>query len=142
MFGLCSPSVASAVGNCSPDRTEESGVARVEGVFRNAQQPARQLQAGEVVFTEGDVGAEMFGIVDGSVELTVAGRPIAVLGADDVFGEMALIDARERMATATATSPTTVVSIDRSDFLFLVHETPMFALQVMSALADRLRKQA
>ena len=52
---------------------------------------------------------------------------------------MAIIDRTERMATATATSPTRIATIDRRHFLFLVHETPMFALQVMSTLADRLR---
>ena len=67
------------------------------------------------------------------------GRTIATLGPDDVFGEMAMIDRTERMATAIATSPSHVVSIDRRHFLFLVHETPMFALQVMSAMAERLR---
>lgn len=81
----------------------------------------------------------MYGTIGGSVELTVDGRTIATLGPDEVFGEMAIIDASERMATATTTSPTKVAVIDRRRFLFLVHETPMFALQVMSTLADRLR---
>ena len=92
-----------------------------------------------MIFSQGDHGEEMYGIIDGSVELSVDGRTIATLGPDDVFGEMAIIDRTERMATATATSSTRVAAIDRRHFLFLVHETPMFALQVMSTLADRLR---
>ena len=111
---------------------------RVEGLFRSAEAP-RELQPGEVVFAQGDDGDEMYGIVDGSVDLTVDGHTIAALGPDDVFGEMAIIDRTQRMATATASSVSHVVSIDRRHFLFLVHETPMFALQVMSAMADRLR---
>lgn len=111
---------------------------RVEGLFRGAE-TVREIRQGEAVFTQGDDGDEMFGIVDGSIELTVDGQTIATLGPDDVFGEMAIIDRTERMATATATSLSHVVSIDRRHFLFLVHETPMFALQVMSAIADRLR---
>jgi CRP/FNR family transcriptional regulator, cyclic AMP receptor protein len=111
---------------------------RVTGLFSGADAP-RELQVGEVVFAQGDEGDEMYGIVDGAVELSVDGRMIATLGADDVFGEMAIIDRMQRMATATATARSHVVSIDRRQFLFLVHETPMFALQVMSAMADRLR---
>jgi CRP/FNR family transcriptional regulator, cyclic AMP receptor protein len=114
---------------------------RVEGLFRGAKEQT-ELAPGVVVFAQGDPGSEMFGIVEGSVELTANGRTIGVLGPDDVFGEMALIDSTPRMATATTTSPTRVVSIDRQHFLFLVHETPMFALQVMSALAARLRASA
>ena len=114
---------------------------KVPGVFAGAQD-SRELQPGEVVFAQGDVGEEMFGIVEGSIELTVDGEAIAALGDGDVFGEMAIIDRTERMATATATSPTKVVSIDRRRFLVLVHETPTFALQVMSAMADRLRSHA
>jgi len=52
---------------------------------------------------------------------------------------MAIIDSTERMATATVTPPTRLRSIDRRDFMFLVRGTPMFAIQVMSALANRLR---
>lgn len=109
-----------------------------QGMFRNAKDP-RKVDVGEVVFAQGDHGTEMFGIIEGSVDLAVDGRTIATLGPDEVFGEMAIIDLSERMATATATSPTLLAVIDRRHFLFLVHETPMFALQVMSTLADRLR---
>jgi CRP/FNR family transcriptional regulator, cyclic AMP receptor protein len=111
---------------------------RVEGLFRNTTDP-RVVEPGEVVFRQGDAGQVMYGIIDGTVELSVDGRAIAHLGRDEVFGEMALIDASDRMATATATSPTRLAVIDRSQFLFLIHETPMFALQVMSTLAGLLR---
>lgn len=107
-------------------------------LFSNAGD-VRELKDGEVIFSEGDQGEEMFGIVDGSVGLSVQGQTFAELGPDEVFGEMAIIDHTTRMATATATSPSHVVALDRRRFLFLVHETPMFALQVMSRLADRLR---
>jgi CRP/FNR family cyclic AMP-dependent transcriptional regulator len=111
---------------------------KVTGLFRNAD-ATRAVRAGERVFSEGDRGTEMFGIIDGEIELRVGDEVIAKLTADDVFGEMALIDDAPRMATATATTDTELAVIDRRHFLFLVHETPMFALQVMSALADRLR---
>jgi CRP/FNR family transcriptional regulator, cyclic AMP receptor protein len=114
---------------------------KVSGLFRNAD-ATREYAAGDVVFSEGDDGDEMFGIVHGAIELSVHGNVIATLGDDDVFGEMAIIDSSTRMATAMATEATQVAVIDRRHFLFLVHETPMFALQVMSALAERLRHNA
>lgn len=59
--------------------------------FVNAQDTLR-VPAGGVVFREGDKGEEMFGIIEGQIELYATARLIAVLGADDVFGEMALVD--------------------------------------------------
>jgi CRP-like cAMP-binding protein len=99
----------------------------------------RTVRAGSVVFTEGDAGDEMFGIIEGEIELRAGDRVLAKLGPDEVFGEMALVDQSPRMATAVATSKAVLAVIDRHQFLFLVRETPMFALHVMSAMADRLR---
>jgi CRP/FNR family cyclic AMP-dependent transcriptional regulator len=113
---------------------------KVTGLFRNAKD-TRTVPAGTVIFQQGDPGAEMYGIVSGEVELRTDDDLIAKLGPDDVFGEMALIDSSNRMATAVAGSETVLAVIDRRHFLFLVHETPMFALQVMSAMADRLREK-
>jgi CRP-like cAMP-binding protein len=53
---------------------------------------------------------------------------------------MALIDGSPRAATATAKTACEVAPITEKTFLFLVHETPLFAIAVMRALADRLRR--
>ena len=71
--------------------------------------------------------------------LTKGGTVITVLGPEDVFGERALIDRLPRNLTAVATADTTLAEIDRRLFLFLVHESPTFALGIMGALAGRLR---
>ena len=113
---------------------------KVHGLFLNSQRTL-DVPPGEIVFKEGDPGTEMYGIVSGEVRLEAAGKPIATLGPDDVFGEMALLDSSPRMATAVATAETQLAVIDRHRFLFLVQETPMFALSVMSAMADRFRHQ-
>jgi len=111
---------------------------KVTGLFRNAQQTLN-VPAGDVVFREGDAGNEMFGVVEGAVQLQSNGRVIVTLGVDDVFGELALIDHSPRSATATAVTDSVLAVIDERRFLFLVHETPMFALSVMSSMANRLR---
>lgn len=112
--------------------------ATVTGLFTNAKE-TRKVDAGAVIFNEGDTGAEMFGIVDGEVELRAKGQVLRRLGPQEVFGEMALIDDAPRSLTAVAVSDTTLATIDRRRFLFLVHETPMFALNVMSVMAEHLR---
>jgi CRP-like cAMP-binding protein len=52
---------------------------------------------------------------------------------------MAIVDRSARSATAVAVEDSTIAVIDRHRFLFLVGETPNFALQVMASLAERLR---
>lgn len=109
-----------------------------DGLFSNAA-VHRTVAAGEAVYIEGDVGTHMFGIVSGAVELRKGSIVVASLLPNDVFGERALIDRLPRNLTAVATVDTTIAAIDRSMFLFLIHETPTFALGVMGALASRLR---
>jgi CRP-like cAMP-binding protein len=57
-----------------------------------------------------------------------------------VLGEMALLDAPLRGATATARSAGGMVRVDKRKCIFLVHEHPTFALQVMAIMAERLRR--
>jgi CRP/FNR family transcriptional regulator, cyclic AMP receptor protein len=99
----------------------------------------RTVGAGAVIYSEGDSGSHMFGIVDGTVVLRKGSITVATLGPNDVFGERAVIDLQPRNLTAVAAVETTLAEIDRHLFLFLVDETPMFALDIMAALASRLR---
>jgi CRP/FNR family cyclic AMP-dependent transcriptional regulator len=110
----------------------------IPGVFRNAD-TFREVPAGTVIFEAGSSGDQMFGIVEGEVELRMPRGAVYKLGPDETFGEMAVVDSSPRSATATAVSDTKLAVIGRRSFLFLVHETPMFALQVMSSIAERLR---
>ncbi len=111
---------------------------KVQGVFRGADS-TRTVPPGTVIFEEGDAGQEMFGVVQGKVELLLKSGRALTVGPDDIFGEMALVDGSPRSATAVAVEETTLAVIDRWRFLFLVGETPTFALQVMASLAERLR---
>ena len=64
---------------------------------------------------------------------------MADLTADNIFGEMALIDSEPRSATAVAITDVELVPISEKQFLFLVSQTPYFALRLMRVLAQRLR---
>jgi CRP/FNR family transcriptional regulator, cyclic AMP receptor protein len=112
--------------------------AKVPGVFMSATD-TRQVPAGTVIFAAGSSGEEMFGVMEGRVELRLPNGKALEVRPDEIFGEMALLDKSPRSATAMALEDSTLAVIDRNRFLFLVHETPMFALQVMGSLADRLR---
>lgn len=95
--------------------------------------------AGEVIFSEGDRGEEMYGVIEGEVELRRGDHVVERLGEQGVFGELALIDQSPRNLTAVAVGSCRLAVIDRKLSLYLVHETPTFALHVMATLADRLR---
>jgi CRP-like cAMP-binding protein len=111
----------------------------VRGVFLNATD-CRTLSAGETIFKKGDRGDFMYGVIEGQVEIINDGRTIALVEKDDVFGEMALIDKSPRSATAIAKTDCKLAVVNEHHFLFLIQETPTFALQVMSVMADRIRR--
>jgi CRP/FNR family transcriptional regulator, cyclic AMP receptor protein len=111
----------------------------VNGVFVRANE-IRAYAPGEVVFALGDESAEMFGVVSGAVELRKDGEPVVVVGPGATFGEMGIISKAPRSLMAVATEQSEVAVIDERTFLFLVQETPMFALQVMQSLAARIRQ--
>jgi CRP-like cAMP-binding protein len=100
---------------------------------------AFEVQAGEALFREGEPGDTMFAVVEGNIEIALGGQVVERVGPGGVLGELALIDASPRAATATAAVTSRVVSIDKRHFIFLVQEHPTFALQVMAVIAERLR---
>jgi CRP/FNR family transcriptional regulator, cyclic AMP receptor protein len=101
--------------------------------------PVRAFKQGEVIFREGDPAKELYVIKSGRVDVTSGNRLLATLGDNGIFGEMALIDKEPRSATVTAASDVEIVPVDERQFLFLVSQTPFFALKVMRVLAGRLR---
>jgi CRP/FNR family transcriptional regulator, cyclic AMP receptor protein len=100
---------------------------------------ARAFKAGSVIFREGDEAHELFVIKSGQVRIQMGNRTLNELAADSIFGEMALIDGEPRSATAIAMTDVELVPVSEKQFLFLVSQTPYFALKVMRVLAQRLR---
>jgi CRP/FNR family transcriptional regulator, cyclic AMP receptor protein len=111
----------------------------VKGVFVRANE-VRTYAPGEAIFEQGDESAQMFGVVSGAVELRKDGEPVVVVGPETTFGEMGIISRAPRSLSAVATEQSEIAVIDERTFLFLVQETPMFALQVMQSLAERIRQ--
>ena len=109
------------------------------GILAGAGAPVREFKAGEVIFREGDPASEFFVIRSGKVDIRLGNRLLGTLSDHDIFGEMALIDAAPRSATAIAATDVKIVPVGEKQFLFLVGQTPYFALKVMRVLAQRLR---
>jgi len=103
--------------------------------------PTRDYKAGEMIFREGDPGTEFYVVQRGRVRVLAGNRLLETLGENEIFGEMALIDASPRSATVAADTDVTVAPITEKQYLFLVRHTPYFALKVMRVLANRLRRQ-
>ncbi len=111
----------------------------IKGVFRSARKTLT-LGPGEVLFSAGDVGDEMYGVISGLFELRRGDRVVQRVGPDGTFGELAIIDASPRTLTAVAVESSEIAVINRHEFLFLVHETPTFAIDVMRSLSSLIRE--
>jgi CRP-like cAMP-binding protein len=98
-------------------------------------------QQGTVLVREGEPGDSFIVIVDGRASVTQNGATLRDLGPGDFLGEIALIDGGVRTATVTATSPIEAVTVDRAGFARLLDEFPVIRLDVMTALAERVRRQ-
>src|SRR6516225_809134 len=74
----------------------------------------KRVGAGEAVFREGDPAREMYVLIDGEMEVLKKSRRgrdqrVAVLGPNDSFGEMSIIDMQPRSATVRAVAPSRVL---------------------------------
>lgn len=107
-------------------------------MFANAED-TRDYPAGHVFFSLGDRGDVMYVLLKGDVEISVRDRVIETVGPGGVFGEMALIDNRERSASAKALTPVKAGTIDQGQFLYFLRTHPSFSIEVMSVMAERLR---
>ena len=108
-------------------------------VFNN-EPDVRSFSAGQVIFTDGQPqDGLMFAVLNGEVEIVKHERVINTIGAGDVFGEMGLLDHQPRSAAAIAKTDCKVAAINEQRFTRLVSQNPLFALDMMRVLSERLR---
>lgn len=105
---------------------------------------ARDFAAGAVLFREGDRGGEMFVIQSGEVEIsrrmTSGDKVLAILGAGEFFGEMAIINNRPRSATATVTRAGKLIVIKAHTFETMIEQRAEIAVRIIKALAARIER--
>jgi CRP-like cAMP-binding protein len=96
--------------------------------------------AGHHFMNTGDVGDTMYVVLAGEVDVLVHGKVMETVGTGGVFGEMALIDHRERSADVIAKTEVKAAAIDQKRFMYLIRNHPYFAIEVMKVMTDRLRR--
>jgi len=109
--------------------------------FLRREPDIRSFKQGELIFSEGDPADCMYAVVDGSVDIDLHGKVVERVAPGGVFGEMALIDGHPRSATAVAAEECRLAVINEKRFLRLVELMPLFALQMLQLLAQRLRRK-
>jgi CRP-like cAMP-binding protein len=108
-------------------------------VLRHAHETVH-FPAVSTVLEAGGTGKLMYVVREGTPDILVGTRLVSSVGPGEVAGEVSLIDDRPRSAAVVARTACELVPVDEKRFLFLVQQTPYFALQVMRVLAERLRK--
>jgi len=107
-------------------------------LFKNADN-VKEYPVGATVFEEGQPGDEMYVVLDGEIEIRAHGQAVNKLGPGDLLGEMALIDSSPRSASAVVLSRCRLAPVDEKRFLFMVQQSPFFAVHVMRELVHKLR---
>jgi CRP/FNR family cyclic AMP-dependent transcriptional regulator len=102
-------------------------------------------EADKVLFRAGDAGDAMYVIERGKVRICVQATDgheltLAELGHGDFFGEMAMFDGQRRSANAVVAEESRLAVLSREHFLFFMRSNPNVALEMLTALANRLRR--
>jgi len=101
-------------------------------------------KAGALLFRAGDEGDAMYVIEEGKVRICVRAKDghevtLTELDRGDFFGEMALFDGKPRSADARVAEDARLAVLSREHFLSFVRSNPNVALEMLTALANRLR---
>lgn len=100
------------------------------------------VEPGELIFRSGEPGDCMFGLLEGEVELSWNGdEGHEQINAGDVFGAGALVTTEHRRyGNAKAITHCRILVMNREKFLFAVQESPMFAIELLGSIDQRLRQ--
>ena len=98
----------------------------------------RRVDAGEVVFTQGETGDEYYLVDSGRLNVAVDGETISELDESDGFGEIALLRDVPRTATVTALDDTSLYALERDDFLAAVSGHAHSRAAAESVVTNRL----
>ena len=99
-----------------------------------------EIEQGTVVFEENEPGDCMYIILTGQIEIRKGKTLLAVLQEKEVFGELSLLDAETRSATATAKTDCILFKIDQDPFYELIDSRPEVARGFIKILCKRLRQ--
>jgi CRP-like cAMP-binding protein len=98
-----------------------------------------QYELGTEIFKEGETGDCMYIIQQGNIKIHKGNTTLAILKEKEVFGELSLLDADTRSASATADTDCILYKIDQEPFYELMDERPEVAKGFIKILCQRLR---
>ena len=98
-----------------------------------------QYEQGTEIFKEGETGDCMYIIQQGNIKIHKGNTTLAILKEKEVFGELSLLDADTRSASATAETDCILYKIDQEPFYELMDERPEVAKGFIKILCQRLR---
>lgn len=99
------------------------------------------FEQGTLLFKEGEIGDCMFIIQSGEIKIHKGQSTLAILREKEVFGELSLLDAETRSASATCQTDCTLFRIDQEPFYELIESRPEVARGFIIMLCKRLRAQ-
>jgi CRP-like cAMP-binding protein len=128
------------LGNC----VLFSGLSADERAAVVARARIRSVNAAETIFALGSPGDQMMALLRGTVRISVPsfeGRELllAIIRPGEVFGELAILDGKERSADAIAESPCTLAILHRHDILSFFERNPSAWPKLVKVLCQRLR---
>ncbi len=124
---------------CFRDAIREGVHVKIEELLMY-QTDLQVLPAGSTLFTEGESGDSMYVLVSGTADVMLRGKIVETATSGAILGEMAIIDNSPRAASVVARDDCSFIAINAKRFNDLTREVPNFALHVMRAMADRLRR--
>ena len=98
------------------------------------------MEEGTIIFEENEPGDCMYIILSGQIRIHKKDITLAELQEKEVFGELSLLDAETRSATATAKTDCIVYKIDQEPFYELIDTRPEVARGFIKILCKRLRQ--
>ncbi|QJX47943.1 cyclic nucleotide-binding domain-containing protein [Hymenobacter taeanensis] len=115
----------------------------VENVLSNIVPIMQEVkfQDGESIFAKGDLGTSLYIIYDGEVSIMNEEHHLATFRTGDFFGELALLDAEPRSASAMAHGEVTAFRLDQEDFYDVMEECSEVLHNILRVLCQRLRLQ-
>jgi CRP/FNR family cyclic AMP-dependent transcriptional regulator len=104
----------------------------------------RIVDAGETVFAIGSPGDQMMALLRGTIRISVPSSEgkelsLAIIQPGEVFGELAVLDGKERSADAIAENACTLAILDRHDILSFFERNPSAWPKLVKVLCQRLR---
>jgi len=99
------------------------------------------FHAAEQIFAKGDLGTSLFIVYEGEVGIFNGSQQLATFRPGDFFGELALLDAEPRSATAVAQGAVVAFRLDQEDFYDVMEERGEVLRNILRVLCQRLRRQ-